>query len=160
MSVFYQKPEGEISEAPRLLYQCLMECRYSEAFLLVSELEKSDMPDVLFNVALIYARLGEPKAAAAFSERALAALKKDAPITAARPTPSYERLRAGEFDAARETPMSAEYARAFPAQARENMLLAMIAAYEALGLKDKARAAAAGLADPIFAELKQRLRKA
>jgi tetratricopeptide (TPR) repeat protein len=155
---FYGDKKPDSAALPALLESAVrgMEAgRFAEALLCLLEAE-DETPERRFNLALCYMKAGDYQTAVNHLEKALLLIKK-APPRKGGPERSeaYKTLRTMEVNAESYlAPMDAVFPDAFPAQAAEDITMALIHGYKKCGLFDKAKALAAGLAGPEFAALR------
>ncbi|MDR1211418.1 MAG: hypothetical protein LBK40_04210 [Spirochaetaceae bacterium] len=159
--------------------------RYAEAFKLLAPLRSAEnslppepRPSLYLNLALCLMAAEQYAGAAAELEKALEAIKHLAPAGGFRPagagfgaapgsgtllsvapvppehTELWQKLRGAELAGA-VRPFRADYPACFPREAREDITVALISAYERCGLTEKAKILRAALTGPEFEEYKQ-----
>lgn len=113
-----------------LLYQCISDGRIGAAMQMVPALEKSTRADVLFNIALAYYMADDPTKSIEFIDRALASVKKMAPVTRGMVTGGFNTARRLDIDAKSFLkPMTEQFVTSMPNIATEDIL--MMGAYVA-----------------------------
>ncbi|MDR1388829.1 MAG: tetratricopeptide repeat protein [Treponema sp.] len=156
---FYEDKKTD-SDAPDLFESAVraMEAgRFAEALLcLLAAENENETPARRFNLALCYMKAGDYQSAVSHLEKALSLIKKTPPSRGGHArSEAYTTLRAMEVSAESYlAPMDANFLRAFPAEAAEDITMALIYGYKKCGLFDKAKALAAGLSGPEFAALR------
>ncbi|MDR1507001.1 MAG: tetratricopeptide repeat protein [Treponema sp.] len=132
--------------------------RFAEALLCLMALrEENETPARRFNLALCYMKAEDYQTAVSHLEKALSLTKKASSRGAVRGE-AYKTLRTLEVNTeAYLAPMDAVFSQAFPAEAAEDITMALIHGYKKCGLLDKARVLVAGLSGPEFAALREEI---
>jgi hypothetical protein len=150
----------------------ITQSQYAAAFKLLLPLRSAEAalppdlrPSLYVNCALCLIAAEEHTQAVTELEKALEAQKRLGPAgflpgpagVPAEHTATWQRLRGAEVaDGIRPFPPG--YPRRFPREAREDIIAALIGAYERCGMAEKARTLCAALAGPEFEDYKRRRR--
>ncbi|MDR1418794.1 MAG: hypothetical protein LBI86_00270 [Treponema sp.] len=160
---FYGDKKTDSTAPPSLFESAVrgMEAgRFAEALLcLLAAENEEETPARRFNLAICYMKAGDNKSAVSHLEKALSHIKKTPPRKSGLPrSEAYKTLRTLEIAAERYlAPMDADFSCAFPAEAAEDITMALIHGYKKCGLLDKARVLVAGLSGPEFAALREEI---
>jgi tetratricopeptide (TPR) repeat protein len=139
-----EKDESAPPAGTDLAFRCLESGRFAEAFdILSAEKPRDDSPDapaVHFNRALCYLEAEDYPFAINSLEKALDCIKKAFPrISDQVRTDTHRTLRLLEIKKERYlAPMHVDFPRRFPLEARQDIIMALIHAYQKGGLPEKA----------------------
>jgi tetratricopeptide (TPR) repeat protein len=158
---FYENKKTDFAAPPPLFESAVrsMEAgRFAEALLCLLALEnKNETPAWYFNLAICYMKAGDCQTAVSHLEKALSLIKKAPGYRGGSVQgETYKTLRTMEVNAERYlAPMDTKFSHVFPAEAAEDIMMALIYGYKKCGLFDKAKALAASLPGVEFAALRE-----
>lgn len=130
LSSFLPKKQFDESKL-RAAMGCMREGRFSQAYLLLKEMQTVERADILFSLGLCCYRVEDYSSAAGYFEKTLSIVKRQAAHATTFPKDeTYIRLRKQELSSfIFLLPLYQEYLEAFPFVAKENVILASAAAY-------------------------------
>jgi len=133
----------------------------AQAFLLLSEPGTEKDPAARFALGLCHLRADELPMAISSFEQALTLLKAaTAKLWPGETNTVYLKLAAKQIENKNYlAPMDADFCALFPKAAEQNVLLAMIDAYQASGMPEQAERLSAGLTGSVFEEYKKQLKE-